>query len=540
MNPIKQNKKWIIIIAGTISVVVCIALFFLFSNSNEKASEDKTFDTTLLGDAKVDPENVDDKEEGTEIEAHQLNVKQGKSNGIDVSKWQGKIDWNQVKKDQIDFAFIRIGYRGENGIIYKDDNADYNIQQASKAGILVGVYFYSTALNQQEAIEEAKWTLQAIKSYSISYPVVYDCEGYKHSSSRTYQLSSNERTQNALAFLDTISKANYDTMFYSSLSDITTHWEISNIEKKHKIWIAQYSQTIYPDKETPDYNGTCHAWQYTNKGHVKGINGNVDMVVCYFKNDQTTPKDTSASTPKASTPLTEEDKLYSSVNEKVTAKQETNLRSLATTKSDIITTLKNGQTVTRIGVGSNGWSKLKYNNKTVYAITSYLTTDLTVLQKEPEDIVLGQKFESKKDKVTAKEEVNLRSQPSTSSDVVGSLKSGTFLERTSVSANGWSRLIYNGQTVYAITNYLSHEVIEKTEPEPATTPPSDGFTAVDEQVTAKSETNLRDKPSLEGSQVVHTLKNGEYLKRIGVHSNGWSKLEYNNQVVYAISSYLTN
>lgn len=539
MDFIKQNRKWVIIIVSAISIVICISLFFLFSNNDEKSSEDKTYDTTLLGDAEEDPENVDDKEEGTEIDAHQLNVKQGKSNGIDVSKWQGKIDWNQVKKDQIDFAFIRIGYRGENGVIYKDDNADYNIQQASKAGILVGVYFYSTALNQQEAIEEAKWTLQSIKSYSISYPVVYDCEGYKYSSSRTYKLSSHERTQNALAFLDTISKANYDTMFYSSLSDIHTHWEVSDIEKKHKIWIAQYSQTIYPDKETPDYNGTCHAWQYTNKGHVKGINGNVDMVVCYFKNDQTTPKDTSASTPKASTPLTEEDKMYSSVNEKVTAKEETNLRSLATTKSDIIATLKNGQTVTRIGVGSNGWSKLKYNNKTVYAITSYLTTDLTVMQKEPEDIVLGQKFESKKDKVTAKEEVNLRSQPSTSSDVVGSLKSGTFLERTSVSANGWSRLIYNGQTVYAITNYLSHEVIEKPEPKP-TTPPSDGFTAVDEQVTAKSETNLRDKPSLEGSQVVHTLKNGEYIKRIGVHSNGWSKLEYNNQIVYAISSYLTN
>ena len=66
-------------------------------------------------------------------------LQQGKSNGIDISKWQGKIDWNKVKKSQIDFAYIRIGYRGENGVIYKDDNADYNIQQAQKAGILVGV-----------------------------------------------------------------------------------------------------------------------------------------------------------------------------------------------------------------------------------------------------------------------------------------------------------------------------------------------------------------------------------------------------------------
>ena len=83
------------------------------------------------GDASIDPENIDEQEEGTSINSSQLNVQQGKSNGIDISKWQGKIDWNKVKKSQIDFAYIRIGYRGENGVIYKDDNADYNIQPVS-------------------------------------------------------------------------------------------------------------------------------------------------------------------------------------------------------------------------------------------------------------------------------------------------------------------------------------------------------------------------------------------------------------------------
>ena len=213
MNYIKQNKKWFILSLIIIFIIIIISLFFFLNNNDQKDNKNKTFDTSLVGEASVDPENFDETEEGTPIDADQLNGEQGKSNGIDVSKWQGKIDWNQVKKSQIDFVFIRIGYRGENGIIYKDDNADYNIQQATKAGLLVGVYFYSTALNQKEAIEEAKWTLQCIDGYSISYPVVYDCEGYKNSSSRTYQLSSKERTENALAFLDTISKANYETMF---------------------------------------------------------------------------------------------------------------------------------------------------------------------------------------------------------------------------------------------------------------------------------------------------------------------------------------
>ena len=165
------------------------------------------------------------------------------------------------------------------------------------------------------------------------------------------------------------------------------------------------------------------------------------MVVCYFKNKKADPKNKKAELPKASVPLTEEEKIYSAVNEKVTAKDETNLRSLATIKSDIVASLKNGETLTRIAVGTNGWSKLRYKNKTVYAITSYLTTDLSVKETESEDIVSGQKFESKKDKVTAKDEVNLRSLPSTSGEVVGTLTSGTFLERTAISQKGWSRLI---------------------------------------------------------------------------------------------------
>ena len=140
--------------------------------------------------------------------------------------------------------------------------------------------------------------------------------------------------------------------------------------------------------------------------------------------------------------------------------------------------------------------------------------------------------------MTAKDETNLRSLATIKSDIVASLKNGETLTRIAVGTNGWSKLRYKNKTVYAITSYLSHDVVEK--PKPTEPDQSDGFTAVNEQVTAKSETNLRDKPSIDGGQVIYTLKNGEYVKRIGTHSNGWSKLEYNGQVVYAISSYLVN
>jgi uncharacterized protein YgiM (DUF1202 family) len=206
--------------------------------------------------------------------------------------------------------------------------------------------------------------------------------------------------------------------------------------------------------------------------------------------------------------------------------------------------LKNGEVATRIGVGKNGWSKLKYNGQVVYAITSYLTTDLETKDTiqtpgQQKDIVAGHEFSPKSDKVTAKEYVNLRVLPTTDSDSVGQLKSGEFIERTAVSNKGWSRLIYNGQVVYAKSSLLSNEVVTPVTP---TTPPEtgDGYQPVDEQVTAKKETNLRTQPTTgEGSEIVHTLLKGEYVRRIGVHTNGWSKLEYNGQTVYAISSYLT-
>ena len=549
-----KKKLWMIVAAAVVAILVTTIVLIVVSKNQENTPSDKKteeekviYDTNVMGEAVQDPENVEtEEEEGTEVDVQILSEERGKSNGIDVSKWQGKIDWQKVKNSGIEFAFIRIGYRGENGIIYKDDNADYNIQQAQKAGVLVGVYFFSTAVSEAEAREEAEWTLQAVEGYPISYPIVYDCEGYKNSLNRMFDLTAEQRTNNAIAFMSAVEEAGYDTMFYGAKGEIANeaYWDIARIEKEYKVWVALYSEVAYPEKEKPDYDGKSAAWQYTNKGHVDGISGNVDMVVCYFTKKEAKAKNPSVTPETAKAPLTEAEKLYTAVNEQVTAKEVTNLRTAATTKSDIVTTLKNGDVVVRIGVGNNGWSKLQYNGQTVYAITSYLTTDLVKKETnqpitEQKDVVEGHEFTPKSDQVTAKEYVNLRVLPTTDSESVGQLNSGQFVERTAVSNKGWSRLVYNGQTVYAKSSLLSNEVVEQTTP---SAPPTsgDGYTSVDEQVTAKEETNLRTQPTTgEGSTVVYTLKKGEYVKRIGVHTNGWSKIEYNGQTVYAVSSYLT-
>ncbi len=464
--------------------------------------------------------------------------KQVKSKGIDVSKWQGKIDWKKVKNSGIDFAIIRIGYRAESGTIYKDEFADYNIQQADKAGILIGVYFFSTAINSTEALEEANWTYNAIKSYPISYPVVFDCEGYRSTDSRMYNLTNTERTQNAVTFLNRIKSLGYDGMLYASKEELLNFWDTSVLEPNHKIWVARYSNPAYPTVTTPDYSGQYDMWQYTDKGTVNGIGSPTDMIVSYFDVKKTLPK-SNEKVPTAKEPVLKDD-TYTEQNDTVTAKDEVNLRDAASTKSNIVGVLKNGETIKRTGVGINGWSKLTYNGKTVYAITSYLTTDLNFKpEPEPDSI-----YKTVDETVTAKNSTNLRDSATTDgSTVVYTLKNGETVKRIGIGSNGWSKLIYNGKTVYAVSSFLTTDLSYKepvvSETASAVENSEIKFTEVSEQVTAKSETNLRDKPTTNGSTVIYTLKNGEYVTRTGTSDNGWSRLTYNGQTVYAVSSFLT-
>ncbi|MBE6750563.1 MAG: hypothetical protein E7560_05310 [Ruminococcaceae bacterium] len=533
---IKRIISLLLAVLLSVSVVACKEKAESETESSLPVNTD--FNIAEQDDTK-DPENTENTqiEDGAKVDFSAIQVKKGVQNGIDVSKWQGKIDWQKVKNAGIDFAIIRIGYRAENGQLYRDSNADYNIQQAQKAGILVGVYFFSTAINQVEATEEANWTVSVVKGYQISYPVVYDCEGFKNSDSRMYSLTADQRTQNALSFLETVTKAGYDGMFYGSKSDLTdnTAFNTAQIAQKYKIWVAQYKNPPYPQSQKPDYNGRYDMWQYTNKGIVSGVEGNCDMVVSYFEKGLEQPKDSNAEIITAEPPKTEEELLYTDVNEDVTAKNEVNLRSGAGSNFDVVTLLKNGTVIKRTGIGKNGWSRLNLNGQTVYAITSYLTTDLNTKPEPKPDIVDGNTFTAINDSVTAKQEVNLRLSPTTSGQIAGVLKNGTVLQRTATSNKGWSRLIYEGQTVYAVSSYLTTDLSYKP-------PVDDGikteFQAVNEQVTAKNETNLRTLPSVTDSQVVYTLKNGEYITRTGISANGWSRLEYNGQTVYAVSSYL--
>lgn len=136
--------------------------------------------------------------------------------GIDVSKYQGTIDWGKVKASGVDFAMVRVGYRAKTtGILYEDPGARYNLQEANANGIQTGAYFFSSAVTQEEAREEAEWVASFIAKYKITYPVAYNCEDFQSPDSRQNGLSMEERTQIACAFLDTVAAKGYTPMFYS-------------------------------------------------------------------------------------------------------------------------------------------------------------------------------------------------------------------------------------------------------------------------------------------------------------------------------------
>ena len=470
--------------------------------------------------------------------------------GIDVARYQGTIDWQQVVESGIDFAMIRVGYRAQaDGLIKEDPNARYNLQEASRAGIPIGAYFFSTAINEAEAKEEALWVVEILKGYPITYPVVYDCENFKDPESRQYHLTKSERTELAMVFMETVEDKGYQPMFYGSKNDLQydSAWVTSEIQERYKIWVAQYPEDPYPVTAQSSYEGLHHMWQYSTTGNIPGIGANVDLNIAYFGFDGINER-RSRKEPPLAEPDVEAMFDFETVEEQVTAKDETNLRSIPSQGDDaqVIAVLKNGEYVRRIAVSSNGWSKLEYNGQICYAVSSYLTGGAdSDSRQSADDDGIETEFRPMNQLVTAKDAVNLRLLPSVEhedADVAGQLKNGDVATCVGLSDNGWAKLQYNGKTYYAIASYLT------VPGGSASAAPADDdriqtrFETVNEKVTAKVEVNLRSLPSVEDPDcvVVALLKNGEVVTRTGINRDvGWSRIDYHGQTLYCISSYLT-
>ncbi len=371
------------------------------------------------------------------------------AHGIDVSKWQGKIDWAAVKASGVDFAMIRLGSVGECGQMEVDEYAVYNLQQAEKNGVLAGVYVFSGAETSQEAKAEADWVLSQIAGFAISYPVVLDWE----MGNGKEEICASARTDLALVFLEVIREAGYEAMLYAPLLEFEnpTLWQADRILNAFPVWVARYTDSVPPDATYPPSTRRYAMWQYTDRGSVSGIKGNVDRNFAYFSASFTHAKDASQSGGEVTLYEEFENQTFSLLSQQMTAKQVVNLRSAPSTESEILGQLEQGQWLLCTGKSNLGWARLELNGRSVYAIYSYLSTELG---KDSGGEAAPHSFQSVREEVTAKEEVNLRAAPSEDAEIVGKLVHGEILIRTGLGDRGWDRLQYGEQTVYAVHSFL--------------------------------------------------------------------------------------
>lgn len=226
------------------------------------AEEEDTAEKDALADAD-DTEIVDVRELGEEGQM-----------GIDVSKWNGDIDWDRVQNAGITYAIIRCGYRGSStGALVEDPYFRQNIQGALAAGLKVGVYFFTQATNEVEAVEEASMAIALCDGYQITYPIFIDTEG-AGGNGRADGLDMETRTRVCQAFCETVEDAGYSGGVYGSRNWFRTKLRMDALTD-HIIWLAEY-------RENPVYGGSYHFWQYTSSGSVDGIEGRVDLDISYL------------------------------------------------------------------------------------------------------------------------------------------------------------------------------------------------------------------------------------------------------------------
>ena len=196
--------------------------------------------------------------------------------GIDVSEHQYDIDWRKVAADGVDFAMIRVGYRGSTaGGIYTDDYFEKNIRGALNAGLKVGVYFFSQALDAGEAAEEAAFVLEQIRPYEITMPVVFDWEIVGGSDARTYTVDRRTLCEAVRAFCGPVRDAGYEPMLYFTRYLGYRKYILRNLAD-YGFWYAEY-------EDRPRIAFDFDMWQYSETGQVSGIDGDVDLNIWFVR-----------------------------------------------------------------------------------------------------------------------------------------------------------------------------------------------------------------------------------------------------------------
>ncbi|HKM05103.1 MAG TPA: glycoside hydrolase family 25 protein [Lachnospiraceae bacterium] len=205
---------------------------------------------------------------------NQIPASEGSRLGIDVSSWNKEINWKLVKASGVDFAIIRCGFRGyTSGSLVEDAYFIKNIMGANEAGVKVGLYFFTQAINEVEAVEEASMVITLCRDYNVEFPVYIDTEG-TGGNGRADQLDKATRTLVCKAFCETMENAGYRTGVYASKNWFHNNLDVSQLVKYYT-WLAEY-------KAEATYEGSYEIWQYSSNGWISGITGRVDMNISYL------------------------------------------------------------------------------------------------------------------------------------------------------------------------------------------------------------------------------------------------------------------
>ena len=327
----------------------------------EKPKEDVVPKVTVAkADNKEDPQKLSKANKGV---AKQEDVKQATekyetnetSFGIDVSSYQGVIDWKKVKESGVSFAMIRVGFRGYgSGEIFEDRYFRRNVQGAIANGINVGIYFFSAAKDSAEAREEAVWIADTIKNYDISFPVAIDIEIFDEY--RLEGVSNAQMTENALVFCRYMESKGYTPMIYSYLKAFNNRFETPKFGN-YRIWLAQYN-------DVATYKGKYYMWQYTSDGTVPGITGRVDMNVAYFSVTNDITKKSEVTGTDGSSSL--EEVSFYDADQEITINKNKELRATPYTNApNRVGTIEAGTNVLLKGI-SDQFIKIEYDGNILY------------------------------------------------------------------------------------------------------------------------------------------------------------------------------
>ena len=264
----KLNRKNCLILFAGISLFLILFIVFLFESNKP--------DITYLSDIPLNNYQKDKFYYQDNLLYYQDNNYTSTA-GIDISAHNQEVDFKKLKANGFSFVFIRLGYRGytEGGLFLDEKFNDY-YREAKDSGLDIGIYFFSQAINENEALEEAKFVLKNLRNKELDLPIVYDYEEIDYSNSRMAHLGRKERSLNALSFLNYIKDSGHEVLLYTNQDWINNYYDLELLGQ-FPIWFAQYDKL-------PSFPYHYEYLQYSESGEIDGVKGKADLNICSIPN----------------------------------------------------------------------------------------------------------------------------------------------------------------------------------------------------------------------------------------------------------------